>query len=110
MLNAASEHKEAAQKFLSYMASEGGMKASYECFDRYPARADVAETVVPDTDAAKAMYTEYAENCNVTGRPMLPQTMEFISAMGTIFQQYVSDQITIDDFLSQAQSYVEQYQ
>ncbi len=110
VLNAASEHKEAAQKFLSYMASEGGMKASYECFSRYPARADVAASVVPDTDPAKAMYTEYAENCNVTGRPMLPQTMEFISAMGTIFQQYVSDQITIDDFLAQAQSYVEQYQ
>ena len=41
---------------------------------------------------------------------MLPQTMEFISAMGTIFQSYMRDEISIDDFLSQAQGYVEEYQ
>lgn len=110
VLNAASEHKEAAEIFLNYMANEGGMEASYKYFSRYPARADVAETVVPDTDPAKEMYSQYAAECNVTGRPMLPQTMEFISAMGTIFQEYVSDQITVDEFLTQAQSYVEQYQ
>lgn len=110
VLNAASEHKEAAEKFLAYMADEGGMEASYKYFSRYPARADVAEKIVPDTDPAKEMYSKYAAECNVTGRPMLPQTMEFISAMGTIFQEYVSDQITVDEFLTQAQSYVEQYQ
>ena len=42
------------------MANEGGMAASYEAFDRYPARADVAEKVVPDTDPAKEMYSRYA--------------------------------------------------
>ena len=96
VLNAASKNKDAAITFLKYMASEEGMKASYEAFDRYPARKDVAEKVVPDTDPAKEMYSRYANECVVRGRPMLPQTMEFISAMGTIFQSYMKDEITID--------------
>ena len=67
VLNSASKNKDAAIKFLQYMADEGGMEASYKAFDRYPAREDVAEKVVPDTDPAKEMYSQYAEECNVTG-------------------------------------------
>lgn len=109
VLNKASTNKEAAIKFLSYMASEGGMEASYKAFDRYPARKDVAEKVVPDTDPAKEMYSRYANECVVKGRPMLPQTMEFISAMGTIFQSYMKDEMTSDEFCAKAQEYVETY-
>ncbi len=109
VLNTASQNKDAAIKFLQYMASEEGMKASYEAFDRYPARKDVAEKIVPETDPSKAIYSRYANECVVKGRPMLPQTMEFISAMGTIFQSYIKDEITIDDFCAKAQEYVETY-
>ena len=109
VLNSASKNKEAAVKFLQYMASEEGVKASYEAFDRYPARKDVAEKVVPDTDPAKEIYSRYATECNVQGRPMLPQTMEFITDMGTIFQSYVKDEITVDEFCTKAQEYVDKY-
>ena len=109
VLNSASKNKEAAVKFLQYMASEEGEKASYEAFDRYPARKDVAEKVVPDTDPAKEIYSRYATECNVQGRPMLPQTMEFITDMGTIFQSYVKDEITVDEFCTKAQEYVDKY-
>lgn len=109
VLNKSSKNKDAAVKFLQYMAGEEGMKASYEAFDRYPARKDVAEKVVPDTDAAKEMYSRYAGECEVKGRPMLPQTMEFISAMGTIFQSCMKDEITVDEFCKKAQEYVETY-
>ncbi len=81
VLNTASQNKEAAIKFLQYMASEEGMKANYEAFDRYPARKDVAEKVVPDTDPAKEIYSRYANECVVKGRPMLPQTMEFMCSI-----------------------------
>ena len=91
------------------MASEEVVKASYEAFDRYPARKDVAEKVVPDTDPAKEIYSRYATECNVQGRPMLPQTMEFITDMGTIFQSYVKDEITVDEFCTKAQEYVDKY-
>ncbi|NCB93005.1 MAG: extracellular solute-binding protein [Clostridia bacterium] len=109
VLNSASKNKDAAIKFLQYMAGEGGMKASYEAFDRYPARADVAETVVPDTDPAKEMYSRYAAECNVQGRPMLPQTMKFITDMGTIFQSCMKDEITVDEFCTKAQELVDKY-
>lgn len=109
VLNKATKNKDAAIKFLQYMASEEGMKANYEAFDRYPARKDVAEKVVPDTDPAKEMYSRYANECEVKGRPMLPQTMEFISAMGTIFQSYIKDELTIDEFCTKAQEYVDTY-
>lgn len=109
VLNKASENKEAAVKFLEYMADEGGMEASYKAFDRYPARADVAAKVVPDTDPAKEMYSRYAEECNVAGRPMLPQTMEFITHMGTIYQSCMKDEITVDDFCKKAQELVDKY-
>lgn len=109
VLNKASKNKEAAITFLNYMASEEGMKASYEAFDRYPARKDVAEKVVPDTNPSKEMYSRYADECVVKGRPMLPQTMEFISAMGTIFQTYMKDEITVDEFCTKAQEHVNTY-
>ena len=110
VLNSASKNKDAAIKFLQYMADEGGMEASYKAFDRYPARKDVAEKVVPDTDPAKEMYSQYAEECNVQGRPMVAQTMEFISDMGTIFQSCMKDEITVDEFCKKAQEVVDTYQ
>ncbi|MDD2972062.1 MAG: extracellular solute-binding protein [Lachnospiraceae bacterium] len=110
VMNSASEHKDAAVKFLQYMASEGGMQASWDNFDRYPARSDVAEKIVPDDSAVKEMYTTYATKSEVRGRPMLPQTMEFISDMGTIFQDYMQDKITLDQFCEKAQAYVEECQ
>lgn len=109
VLNSASENKEAAVKFLQYMADEGGMEASYEYFDRYPARTDVAEKIVPDTDPAKEMYSRYATECTVSGRPMLPQTMEFITDMGTIFQSCMQGNISVDEFCTSAQELVEKY-
>ena len=109
VLNSASKNKEAAIKFLKYMASEGGMEASYKAFDRYPARKDVAEKVVPDSDPAKEMYTRYASECNVQGRPMLPQTMEFITDMGTIYQSCMKGEISVDDFCKKAQDLVDKY-
>lgn len=107
VLNNASENKEAAYKFLQWAASEAGEQAGWECFDRYPARSDVASTVVPEDNEVKQMYATYAEELEVHGRPMLPQTMEFISEMGTLFQQYVQGEITVDDFCERAQEAVE---
>lgn len=110
VMNSASDNKEAGIKFLQYMASEGGMQASWDDFNRYPARSDVAEKIVPDDSPVKEMYTTYATKSEVRGRPMLPQTMEFISDMGTIFQDYMQDKITLDEFCEKAQGYVEECQ
>ena len=35
--------------------------------------------------------------------------MEFISDMGSLFQQYVSDELTLDEFCKKAQQSVDTY-
>ncbi|WP_342436535.1 extracellular solute-binding protein [Paenibacillus sp. FSL L8-0436] len=108
VLNSASKNKDAAIKFLKYAASEDGELSGWKNFDRYPARADVAakEAVTGDI---KTVYNEIQSTNEVHGRPMLPQTMEFISEMGTLFQNYIQDKITLDDFCKKAQEAVERY-
>lgn len=110
VLNSASKNKDAAITFLKYMASEGGMKASWEYFDRYPARSDVAEKIVPKDNPIKKMYSVYSTESVVRGRPMLPQTMEFISGIGATFQDYIQNKISLDEFCQKAQQYVEECQ
>mgnify|MGYP000013628599 FL=1 len=55
------------------------------------------------------MYSRYANECNVQGRPMVAQTMEFITDMGTIFQSCMKDEITVDEFCKKAQDVVDMY-
>ncbi|UQZ36385.1 maltose-binding protein [Paenibacillus sp. PK3_47] len=109
VLNSASKNKEAAIKFLQYVASEDGELSGWKNFDRYPARADVSANEAVTGDI-KEIYTLIQSTNEVHGRPMLPQTMEFISEMGTLFQNYIQDKITLDEFCQKAQDAVERYQ
>lgn len=108
VLNSASKNKEAAIKFLKYAASEDGELNGWKNFDRYPARADVAANDAVSGDI-KEIYTQIQQTNEVHGRPMLPQTMEFISEIGTLFQNYIQNKITLDDFCTKAQEAVERY-
>jgi len=107
VLNSASKNKEAAIKFLQYVASKEGMVSGWDNVLAYPARSDAAQ-LLPDSDV-KDMYSLYQRTCIVRGRPMLPQTMEFLTDMGTIFQLCMQDKITVDEFCVRAQQYVERY-
>lgn len=109
VLNSSSKNKEASIKFLQYMASEEGMLSSWENFDRYPARADAADKI-SDEHPIKQIYQEYNETTVVRGRPMLPQTMEFITDMGTLFQYYIQGELSLDEFCEKAQGFVDKYQ
>ncbi|MTI59577.1 MAG: extracellular solute-binding protein [Firmicutes bacterium] len=107
VLNSASRNKDAAVKFLNYIAGKEGMLSAWENFDRYPARSDVAATL-PRNEITD-MYKKYSEETIVRGRPMVPQTMEFISDMGTIFQQTMQGKMSVDEFCEKAQEYVDRY-
>lgn len=108
VLNKASTKKESALKLLEYTASKDGGLQGWASFERYPARTDSAADAIVDSPV-KEMYASIEESCVIRGRPMLPQTMEFISDMGTIFQNYIDEKITADEFCQQAQEYVERY-
>ncbi|WP_251032611.1 sugar ABC transporter substrate-binding protein [Mesobacillus foraminis] len=108
VLNSSSKNKEAAQKFLKYVASEEGGLNGWENFSRYPARADVASNEAVQSDI-KEVYTQIQETNEINGRPMLPQTMEFINEMGTLFHNYIQDKITLEQFCTKAQEAVDKY-
>jgi multiple sugar transport system substrate-binding protein len=107
-LSKASKNKPAAYEFLKYTASKQGNLDAWKSLLRYPARGD-AEA---DTSVAidiKEIYGVYGKTTTLRGRPMLPQTMEFITDMGTIFQQYIQNKMSADEFCVQAQKFVEKY-
>ena len=96
---------------IKYAASEQGELDYTEMTSRLPARTDVLESDelaamdLPGLDEIK----EYVDNTELLARPMAPQAMEFISEMGSLFQQYVSDELTLDSFCEKAQKAVDTY-
>ena len=107
MLNAASNHKDAAIRFLQWEASPEGEACEYRCFGRYPARKDVEQELISPDDMVRKMYENYDENYEIRGRAMMPQAMDFISDIGTLFQKYVFGLISVDEFCAEAQKAVE---
>ncbi|WP_248927175.1 sugar ABC transporter substrate-binding protein [Paenibacillus hamazuiensis] len=108
VLNSASKNKDAAIKFLQYTASEDGELKGWTSFGRYPARSDVASKPEVSGDI-KDIYSVIQSTNEIHGRPMLPQTMEFISEMGTLFQNYIQNKISLDEFCAKAQEAVKKY-
>lgn len=108
VLNKVSKNKDAAIKFLEWAASPEGEIAYFKMCSRMPARKDVV--LNPSFEATGVEdFRQYLENTTLLARDMAPQAMEFISAIGSLFQQYVSDEISLDAFCEQAQKEVETY-
>ena len=60
------------------------------------------ETALSDPDYADfhellTNLKQYHENSIMRGRPMVPATMEYITVTGTLFQQYILGEITLDE-------------
>lgn len=108
VLNKESKNKEAAIKFLTWAASPEGEKAYFEMCSRMPARKDVVLDPAFEATGVED-FRQYLENTTLLARDMAPQAMEFISAIGSLFQQYVSDEISLDAFCEQAQKEVNTY-
>ncbi|MGP4039528.1 ABC transporter substrate-binding protein [Gracilibacillus sp. D59] len=106
VINGSSEKKEASKKVLEYLASPEGQVAYYEMSGRLPARLDVLND--PDFSAPGLEHVQqYIEQSTLRGRPLVPQSMEFVTGIGSIFQNYVSDEITLDEAVEQAQSEID---
>ena len=78
---------------------------------RLPARADVlnSEKLEAMDLAGLDEIKGYVNDTTLLARPMAPQAMEFISDMGSLFQQYVSDELSLDEFCEKAQASVDTY-
>ena len=106
VLNQASEHKSGAMKFLKYAAGREGSISYAECMNRLPARLDIIleeELDIPGFDVLQ----DYVEHVELKERPFSKNTMKDISAIGTLFQKYMLDEISQDEFCRKAQAIVD---
>lgn len=108
VLNNASEHKEAAVKFLQYAASYEGSTDYAKLMKSYPARLDVIENEDIDLEDID-MVREYLKEYTLNARPLCENSIEAISEMGTLFQEYVLGQCEEDSFFEKAQNCVNTY-
>ena len=108
VLNNASEHKEAAMKFLQYAASYEGCVDYAKLVKSYPARLDVIEKEDINLEEID-MVREYLQEYTLNARPLCENSIEAISNMGTLFQEYVLGQCEDESFFEQAQKCIETY-
>ena len=101
VLNKGSKHKEAAKKFLSYAASRDGSMAYAKAMNHLPARLDIIENEdlgIPDLD----IWKDYVEHVKLKARPLSDDPMSEIEKIGVLFQKYVTDEITLEEFCDSA--------
>ena len=108
VLNDASENKEAALKFLQYAASYEGSSDYAELVKSYPARLDVIENEEIDLEEID-MVREYLKDYTLNARPLCENSIEAISEMGTLFQEYVLGQCDEERFFDQVQNCINTY-
>lgn len=105
VLNKASKNKSAAKRFLEYVSSKEGCIEYSNAMNQIPARVDVIlnENInVPDIDTIR----EYVKDIDLKARPLTSGSMINISEMGKLFQKYLLDEITLDEFCYNAQKIV----
>lgn len=107
VLNSASKNKNAAKKVLAYLAGYDGQMAYTNLTGRIPARTDI---IMDDSFQAAGAdkVREYVKDCTaLRGRPLVPQTMDLISGCGTVFQKYVTNEITLEECVEQGQAIID---
>lgn len=106
VLNQASEHKSGTMKFLKYAAGREGSISYAECMNRLPARLDIILEEELDIPGFEVLQ-DYVEHVELKERPFSKNTMKDISAIGTLFQKYMLDEISQDEFCRKAQAIVD---
>ena len=103
VLNKSSANKEAAIRFLKYAASREGSIAYAEYMNRLPVRLDIIREEDLDIPGFEQLR-EYVENTELKERPFSRNTMEDITSMGALFQRYVLEEISLEEFCKGAQN------
>lgn len=106
-LNKASAHKDAAKRFMAYAAGREGSIRYANAMNRIPARADV----VLEEHLNVAGYEEikaYLENTQLQARPLPEKSIDYISKVGMLFQQYVTAKLELEEYCEQMQKLVDE--
>ncbi|WP_270816400.1 ABC transporter substrate-binding protein [Hungatella effluvii] len=106
VLNKASEHKEAAKRFLAYAASREGSIRYAEAMNRMPAREDVALEEHLNVTGYEDMK-QYLRTTRLQARPLPQNSIEYISSMGALFQKYVTGEVELETYCENMQKLVD---
>lgn len=99
VVNASSEHKDAVWRVLAYMASDEGTTDYCNAMHRPPARLDILEQ---DLDIADIeIMRRYAQDCVLMPRAFTTDPMVGVETIGDLFEDYITDEITLDQFCEQ---------
>lgn len=107
VLNKGSKNKEASQRFLKYVSGREGSLAYAVHMNRLPVRMDILleeELPIVGFDELKQYIRTGVE---FRARPLSIHSMEDIRAIGYLFQQYITDQVSLEDFCKKSQEVIE---
>lgn len=102
VVNASSQHKDAVWKVLAYMSSDEGTVNYCNAMHRPPARQDILQQDldIPDIDIMR----QYAEDCVLKPRAFAEDPMFGVEMIGELFGNYITDEITLEEFCEQISS------
>lgn len=108
IVNAAAGNMESAKTFMKWAASAEGQKVYAETFNRLPGRLDLIE----DEDfnvAGLDDLASYMSETTLVPRPMPANSSDYVNEIGALFQRYVSEDISFDDFVAGMQNVIDTY-
>ena len=108
VINAASKNKEGAKKFMKWAASLEGQKVYGETFSRLPARTDVIDDPEFDVPGLEQLKSYITDTTLVT-RPLPANATEYINEVGSLFQKYISDEISFEEYINNMQKCMNTY-
>jgi multiple sugar transport system substrate-binding protein len=109
VLNAASPNKTVAKRFLKYAASEQGPFDYTQSFGTFPAYLSLLNDSRLDNLTGISEMREYENSVILHGRPIVPESMEYISEIGNLFHRLVLGQIDEAEFCKQAQTSTDKF-
>ena len=108
VLSSSSVRKEAAYKFLNWAADVEAQRAYSEYVGKLCANLDVINDESFEFPTVEVVR-EYFKNYSLYSRPFPPECLEHIGEVGSYFQQYINNEISLEEFCQLAQESVNEY-
>ena len=108
IVNASAANMDSAKIFMEWAASAEGQKVYAETFNRLPGRLDI----ISDEDfyvSGKEDLASYMTETTLVPRPMPANSSDYVNDVGALFQKYVSDEVSFDDFVAGMQNIIDSY-
>ena len=105
-LNHASKNKDTARKLLKYMSRRDECIKYAEMTNTFPARTDI----IVDEDLNVIGYDEvkrYLRGVTLLPRPIPENALIYIEQFGELFQQYILDELTLEEYTDKVQELID---